>query len=866
MSDLNLALTIKLLDRATAPLKGIGRAMQGLGRRSQDLGGDLGRLKRQQGAIDTFRKLKERLDQSADAMTAAKARAETLGRELTATRKRAAAMGDTSAETAETIAQLERRLAAAREAARRAADGHRSLAERTEQARRGLRDLDLSADRLADAQRDVTRRTREATAALARQAEQAAVAQRRTEALARARERLGRDMMRAGGVGAAGYGMMHAGRMGLGLAQTHMDFERQMGRTAARVRDITEAQRVALSEQAQALGRATEFTGVQAAQGQEKLAQAGYTPEEIVAAMPDVLDLAIAGDLDPREAADIASNIGTPFGLLADQFGRVGDSLTSVSSSANVDVRMLGETMKYAAPVASDLGVSLELVAAQAGVLGNAGIQGSMGGTVLRAMMQRLAAPTGDAAKRLKTLGVEFEDAQGNMLAYEVVLQRLAAATRTMGTAERADTMKALFGEEATAGASVILNALDEVARLTAQQGADRGIAHRQAERISDDLQGDVNELYSAADGLKKAVGGAMDPVLRSVAQGLTEVLNGITDWTKANPELTATLGKVAATAALVVTGVGGIAMAAGGVLVPLAVMKWATTTLGLKAGLLGGALRAVAKAGPLVAGAFRALSVALVATPIGWVVLAAAALAGVAYAIYQNWDQIGAWFQRKWDRVKAAFEDGLLNGILTYLDEFNPVALLADAVNGMVQWLFGVDLFEVGTEWMGRLRDGFASVLDDIKAWFGRRIADIVGILPEWLQEELGFAPAGDAAASTAQAGPPEGAPMASDAAGRPVQVPSRFAGRQPYADAIPTPIDTAAMLDALAPMPAGGPVSASAGGLQPFPVGPTTQTVDNSTVVSVTVPPGSDVSAIAAAVARELERRQRGALHDLD
>jgi hypothetical protein len=201
-------------------------------------------------------------------------------------------------------------------------------------------------------------------------------------------------------------------------------------------------------------------------------------------------------------------------------------------------------------------------------------------------------------------------------------------------------------------------------------------------------------------------------------------------------------------------------------------------------------------------------------------------------------------------------------SGLAALLAEFNPWRIVWDTWDGLLQWLFGIDLGELAAHWIETLREGFREALADLKAWLQDRIRDVVGFLPDWLQEKLGFTPGGEADGSTDERAAPDSEP---DAQGQPVRVPSRFEGRQPYA-AIPTPIDTAAMLDALKPVPAGGPAPAGAGGLKPFPMGPTTQNVDNSTVVSVTVPPGSDVSAIAAAVARELERRQRGALHDLD
>ncbi len=88
--------------------------------------------------------------------------------------------------------------------------------------------------------------------------------------------------------------------------------------------------------------------------------------------------MATAGSMDLGETADIGSNILTQFGLSADQMDRVGDTLTAAFTRTNTDLRALGETMKYAGPVAGKLGISLEQAAAMAGVLANMGIRGVM--------------------------------------------------------------------------------------------------------------------------------------------------------------------------------------------------------------------------------------------------------------------------------------------------------------------------------------------------------------------------------------------------------------------------------------------------------------------------------------------------------
>src|SRR5690606_9248121 len=128
------------------------------------------------------------------------------------------------------------------------------------------------------------------------------------------------------------------------------------------------------------------------------------------AAMPGLLDTAAAAQSNLGVTADIVSNILSGFGLQAHETARVADVLTATFTSSNTTLESLGNTMSYVAPVAASLGVELEAVAALAGRLGDVGIQGERAGTALRAIMTRLAAPTGEAASIMSQLGIVTTD------------------------------------------------------------------------------------------------------------------------------------------------------------------------------------------------------------------------------------------------------------------------------------------------------------------------------------------------------------------------------------------------------------------------------------------------------------------------
>lgn len=454
-----------------------------------------------------------------------------------------------------------------------------------------------------------------------------------------------------------------------------------MSRVQALTRiDQNSPQFKALREQALKLGSETQFTASDAASGQAFLAMAGFTPEAIQAALPGVLSMATAGGMDLGETADIGSNILTQFGLSADQMDRVGDTLTAAFTRTNTDLRALGETMKYAGPVAGKLGISLEQAAAMAGVLANMGIRGSDAGTAMRASFARLASPPKAAAEALKELGVAVSDANGKMRPMEDVLVDLYKATRKYGEVDRVSFFKDIAGEEAFTSFMALVDAAGDgsLPKLRKELEGARGEAERTAKVMANNLDGDLKSLGSAWEGLRIRIADLIDGPLRSVTQWLTRVVSKVTELAQAHPALTRQL-LIAGGALLAMTAtVGSLSLALGVLAGPLAKLR-----LGFS--LLTGSMNAVRVLPALwgmVAGSVSLLGGAIGAlfSPVGLIV---AALAGAAVLIWKYWDPIRAFFA------------GVFSGIMERLaplretfERFGPVfELVRDGVIQVFNW-----------------------------------------------------------------------------------------------------------------------------------------------------------------------------------
>ncbi|MBR2209026.1 MAG: phage tail tape measure protein [Synergistaceae bacterium] len=244
------------------------------------------------------------------------------------------------------------------------------------------------------------------------------------------------------------------------------DFEQAMARVNAvafsgggRDKEADAKAFKALQEQARQLGRDTQFTATQAAQSQENLARAGFKSNEIISAMPGLLNMAAAEGMDLAQAADITASTLRGFNLNADQSNRVADVLAQTSAASNTSIAGLGESMKMCAPFASGLGVSIEQTAAMLGAMANAGIKGAESGTALRNAFMRLSQEPKAVEKALKKLGIASRDAEGNMRELPEIMLALHKKIKDYGKADQAKYLADIFGARAVSGMMAVMNA-----------------------------------------------------------------------------------------------------------------------------------------------------------------------------------------------------------------------------------------------------------------------------------------------------------------------------------------------------------------------------------------------------------------------
>ncbi|HEJ9437694.1 TPA: phage tail tape measure protein [Proteus mirabilis] len=639
-NNLKLQVVLSAVDKLTAPFRSAQESNKRLASAVRQSRDSLKNLNQQASQIDGFRKIKQQLTYTQQAYQSATQRVATLAKEIANSEN-------------PTKKQLEAFKKAQREAGQLKTK-YEQLQQSAQRQRSALQANGISTNQLGQAQRRLNSDIERTTQQLRRQENQLrrSAEQERRMAAAKSQYQKTLDVRnKMAGAGATmtatGAGMLYSAKQTL---MPGYEFNVGMSKVQALTRlDKNSDEFKMLREQAQELGATTAFTANQVAQGQAFYAMAGFKPEQIKNAMPGTLAMSLAGDIDLGTTADIGSNILTGFKLDSDQMGRVSDVLVGAFTRSNTSLTMLGDTMKYVAPVASGLGVDLETAAAATGKLGDAGIQGSMAGTSLRAILGRLAEPPKMAAKALEELGIKTRDAKGNLRDFPELLAELDKKTAKMGNAQRAGFFKAIAGEEAFSALSVLAEQAGkgELQKFVDELKKAKGEAQNVAGTMTDNLDGDMKNLTSAWEALGIKIFDGIDKPLRQISQSITKAISKVESWVKANPELAKTLTMIGLAIAGIITTLGILSLSIAAMLGPLAAAKLSLSILGIKG---GSALTLLLKPIKLLGSAFLGLGKAMLANPI---LLVIAAIAAAVYLIYKNWDTIGPYVYKVWDTVK---------------------------------------------------------------------------------------------------------------------------------------------------------------------------------------------------------------------
>ena len=297
----------------------------------------------------------------------------------------------------------------------------------------------------------------------------------------------------------------------------------------------------AMKKQALQLGADTQFTAIQAANTQENLARAGMSAKNIMSALPAVLDMAAAEGMDLAQAGSIIAKGLGGMNLSGEYAVRLADVLAYTSANSNTNIAMLGEAFKVAAPIFASQGVSMEQLASYLGVLANKGYEGSEAGNAIAAAPLRLAKQNKETLVMLRDLGVAVQTRDGRLRELPDVMIALdqAMKARNYGEVKQLEVIETVFGKNYGKAMMAFMQASaagDSERMQNGVQNNSFGQAKKMANINLDTLNGQLQILGSAWDGLRTTIGDTFSPVVRQGAELLATVLSDLNNLMKEFP------------------------------------------------------------------------------------------------------------------------------------------------------------------------------------------------------------------------------------------------------------------------------------------------------------------------------------------
>ena len=344
------------------------------------------------------------------------------------------------------------------------------------------------------------------------------------------------------GAAFAGVGATLAAPAALGV-KAFADFEQRI-LTLKGVTRATEQELQKMNDVALELGASTSWSASQVADGMTALGRMGFNPSEIVNAISPTMDLARGLGVTVDEAADMLGAALNQFGAGANESVKYADILTKATNSAAISATELGESLKYSGAAGAAVGQTAEDVVALTMSLRNMGLDASQAGTSLRSIFLSLQ-NAGKARQFEELFNVNLRGADGRLRSLVDVFAEAQAAAQGMGD-KLAGTVQELFGTVATTAGVSLLSAPDlSENKETMKDSA--GAAKELREEMESGLTGSFDALKSAVEGASIALGDALAPEIKGLAETITKIASALIGFIEDNKDLVKTLGRNAA-------------------------------------------------------------------------------------------------------------------------------------------------------------------------------------------------------------------------------------------------------------------------------------------------------------------------------
>lgn len=384
-----------------------------------------------------------------------------------------------------------------------------------------------------------------------------------------------------------------------GPIKTYQDFEEEMS-TVAGITHATGDELEALKNAAKQAGQTTWATATESAQALEYMSLAGWTSEQSIGALNDMLMAAKISGLDLGASTDLVTDSMSAMGLSVDQLGHYLDVTTKANNVANTTSADLMEAILGCAGAAKTNGISLESLSTALSVFANNGLKGTQAGTAMNSILVRMTS-NDKALTEMAKLGVSaFDEQTGSFRDMGDILKDLEAKMVTMTDAERDASLKAIAGTNYYSQFAYLLDSVSEAAEGTAGSwdvltdklnNAD-GAAGEMYDTMMNNLSGAMTEAKSAIEAVQLALGEALTPALTDAVRAVTPYIQKLATFISDHKELVATVAKVVAGLAAARVGFLGLKLA--GLTGESGIISIMQKLVGLRAGMIENAATSV--------------------------------------------------------------------------------------------------------------------------------------------------------------------------------------------------------------------------------------------------------------------------------
>ena len=323
------------------------------------------------------------------------------------------------------------------------------------------------------------------------------------------------------------------------------------------------------------------------------------------------------------------------FGMEASEATKMTDMLAYAQANSNTDVQQLGEALKYCGASANAMGYDLADTTALLGVFADQGLKGSSAGTTLNAMFRDMKAKAKDGAIAIGDTNVAIVDANGNYRDMTDILADVQKATEGMTQAERDMALSSIWGTEALKGVNMAFEAgVPKIREFEEGIRNSDGAASEMYDTMQNNLQGAIDNMKSAFEGLLITIGQRLIPIFQNLVEGITNVFTWFNNLSPAIQN--------------VIIGVGGFLAILG----PLLLIVGNVIIFIVKLSTSISALVTFFSAGGAGAG-LLSVAIGALSGPIGIAIGVITALIAVGVLLYNNWDTIKAKCSEVWNSIK---------------------------------------------------------------------------------------------------------------------------------------------------------------------------------------------------------------------